>query len=128
VLRYVSAAYILYLAAGILRASYTGQAAAASRPLGFRHGLALQLSNPKVVVYAFTLFTSFLTPLAGHLALIVIAAVVLAAVAGSAACTWALCGSAIKRVLRRPRAARWVNAVLALSLAVTAVELAGVLR
>ena len=127
VMRSVGAAYILYLAVGLLRAHDTGQPAAHARPLGFRHGLALQLTNPKVMVYAFTLFTSFLAPLAGRLALIVVAAVLLAVVATSAAFTWALCGSAIKRVLRHPRAARWINVVLALLLAVTAVDLAGVL-
>ena len=62
-LRYVGAAYILYLAYGILRASYNF-AEQAQRPLGFGHGLVLNLSNPKLVVYAFTLFSTFLAPIA----------------------------------------------------------------
>src|SRR5512147_2294041 len=58
VLRYVGAGYILYLALGILKASYTFTANE-MKPLGFGHGLMLQLLNPKLIVYAFTLFTAF---------------------------------------------------------------------
>src|SRR5258707_4764317 len=79
VLRYVGAAYILYLAYAILRASYTF-AERATQPLGFGHGLLLQLSNPKLVVYALTLFSSFLAPIAGNAALLILAALLLAAV------------------------------------------------
>ena len=48
VLRYVGAGYILYLALGILKASYafTDQNV---KPLGFVHGLTLQVLNPKLV-------------------------------------------------------------------------------
>ena len=78
-LRYIGAAYILYLAFGILKATYafTDQN---TRPLGFRHGLMLQLLNPKLFVYAFTLFTAFLAPATRQPVLVVLAAVVLAAI------------------------------------------------
>ena len=61
VLRYVGAGYILYLALGILKASYafTDQNV---EPLGFVHGITLQVLNPKLIVYAFTLFSAFLAP------------------------------------------------------------------
>src|SRR5262245_36220665 len=56
VLRYVGAVYILYLAFGILKASYIFTANDMN-PLGFGHGIMLQILNPKLIVYAFTLFT-----------------------------------------------------------------------
>lgn len=47
VLRIVGAGYILYLAYGILKASYTFEERDI-RPLGFANGLMLQLVNPMV--------------------------------------------------------------------------------
>jgi cysteine/O-acetylserine efflux protein len=125
-LRWVGAAYILFLAYAIFRASYAfveGQA----RPLGPGHGLLLQLTNPKLVVYAFTLFASFLAPIAGRPAWLVPAALLLALVSGCSTTLWALFGAAIKARLRNPRFARWVNAGLALFLVYAAIDLAGLL-
>src|SRR5258706_3942370 len=64
ILRYVGAAYILYLAFGILKASYafTTQETEA---LGLVHGFMLQVLNPKLIVYAFSLFTIFLVSITG---------------------------------------------------------------
>ena len=62
ILRYVGAAYILYLAFSILKASYLF-ADQEMKPLGVVHGLMLQVLNPKLFVYAFTLFAAFLSPL-----------------------------------------------------------------
>src|SRR5215211_9055981 len=59
VLRDAGAGYILYLAFGILKATYT-VVDQNDKPLGFGHGLTLQLLNPKLMVYAFTLFSAFL--------------------------------------------------------------------
>jgi threonine/homoserine/homoserine lactone efflux protein len=110
----------------MLRASYafTQQA---SQPLGFRHGLLLQLSNIKLVVYAFTLFSSFLAPIARQPASLVLAALLLAAVSACATCVWALFGAGIKTRLHNPRLTRWLNAALALFLVYAAVDLAGLL-
>ena len=59
VLRFVGAAYILWLAYETLRASYTFEEGA--QPLlGFNRGLWLQILNPKVIVYGLTLYTTFL--------------------------------------------------------------------
>jgi cysteine/O-acetylserine efflux protein len=122
-LRYIGAGYILYLAFGILRASYTFTERE-TRPLGFGHGLLLQLSNPKLVVYAFTVFSSFLAPLAGSPAGLILAALLLAAVSACATSAWALFGAEIKTRLPNPRYARWINLGLALFLVYAAVELA----
>jgi len=121
-LRLVGAAYILYLAYGLVRASYQFSEQPV-RPLGFGHGLALNLSNPKLIVYAFTVFSSFLTPIAGRPVGLVTAAVLLALVSASATLTWTIFGAGIRAQLRDPRFVRWLNIGLALALA--AVDLAG---
>lgn len=125
-LRYVGAAYVLYLAVGILRASYTFTEKEV-KPLGFAHGILLQVSNPKLIVYAFTLFSTFLASITGDTALIVLAAALLSAVAFSATSVWALFGTGIRTYLRSPRWKTFVNVVLSLLLVYTAVELAGII-
>ena len=125
-LRYIGAAYILYLAYAILRASYTFSDQE-TQPLGFGHGLLLQLSNPKLVVYALTLFSSFLAPIAVSPAALILAALLLALVSACATSVWALFGAGIKTRLHNPRFTRWVNISLALFLVYAAVELLGLL-
>ena len=126
VLRIVGAGYILYLAYGILKASYTFEDRDI-KPLGFTNGLMLQLVNPKGVVYGLTLFSAFLAPIAGSLGLIVLAGLILTIVAFSSVSTWALFGTAIKTYLHQPRIKTTVNVILALLLVYTAVELAGII-
>ncbi len=125
-LRLVGAAYILYLAYGMLRASYT-LTQRETAPLGFRHGLLLQLSNVKLVVYAFTLFSSFLAPIARQPAVLVVAALLLAAVSACATSVCALFGAGIATRLHSPRLTRWLNTALALFLIYAALDLAGLL-
>jgi cysteine/O-acetylserine efflux protein len=126
VLRYVGAGYILYLAWKILKATYTFTAKEAE-PLGFIPGLLLQVLNPKLVVYAFTLFTAFLSPLTISLAPLVLACVLLAFVSFCSTSTWALCGTAIKTYLHNPRLTTIVNIALSLLLVYAALALVGIL-
>ena len=125
-LRYAGAAYILYLAFGMLKASYIFAEQDANQ-LGFGHGLALQILNPKLIVYAFTLFAAFLAPITGNAALLALAAVLLAAISFAATSVWALFGTAIKTYLHNPRLKAAANIILALLLVYTAIELAGIL-
>jgi cysteine/O-acetylserine efflux protein len=124
VLRYVGAAYILYLAFGVLKASYTFTDQN-MKPLGFGHGLTLQVLNPKLMVYAFTLFSAFLAPITGNIALVLPAAILLAATSFGATSMWALFGTAIKTYLRNPRLKAVINILLSLSLVYTAITLTG---
>jgi cysteine/O-acetylserine efflux protein len=125
-LRYIGAGYILYLAWAILRATYTFSEENA-KPMGFIHGLMLQVSNPKLLVYAFTLFATFLAPITGHAALLALAVVLLTMTAFCATSVWALFGTVIKTYLHHPRVKAWVNIVLSLFLVYAALELAGIL-
>jgi cysteine/O-acetylserine efflux protein len=126
VLRYVGAAYILYLAFGILKASYTFTDQNV-KPAGFAHGLMLQVLNPKLVVYAVTLFSAFLTPITTNLASVALVAVLLAVTSFGATSTWALFGTAIRTYLHNPRLKTVVNILLALSLVYTAIALTGLI-
>ena len=127
VLRYAGAAYILYLAFSILKASYAFNDGDAGRPLGFVHGFAVNILNPKLIVYAFTLFSAFLAPVSGHAALLAAAALVLAAISFAATSLWAVFGTAIKNYLHNPRVKTAVNILLTLFLVYAAVELTGVM-
>ena len=126
VLRYVGAAYILYLAFAILKASYTFEAGGA-KPMGYLHGLGLNISNPKLLVYAFTLFATFLAPIAGNMSWLLLVVPLLALIAFSAISTWALFGTVIKTYLHSPRVKMAVNIILSLFLVYAAIELAGIL-
>lgn len=125
VLRYVGAGYILYLAFGILRASYIFTANDMN-PLGFGHGLMLQILNPKLMIYAFTLFTAFLAPITDNVTLLIVAAFLLAATSFCATSIWALFGATIKAYLHHPHLKAAINIILALFLVYTAITLTGI--
>jgi cysteine/O-acetylserine efflux protein len=125
-LRYIGAGYILYLAFGILKASYTFTERDV-KPLRFVHGLMLQILNPKLIVYAFTLFAAFLAPITSNMVLFVGAVVLLTMTAFCATSVWALFGTVIKTYLHSPRVKALVNIILSLFLVYTAIELAGII-
>ena len=125
-MRYAGAVYIFYLAFAILKASYTFTEKD-SKPLGFLHGFILQIMNPKLLVYAFTLFSAFLAALTKNVTILLFVVTLLAMVAFCAASTWALFGTAIKTHLHHPRLKRIVNLLLSLSLVYTAISLIGII-
>ena len=124
VMRYTGAVYILYLAFGMLKASYTFTEQD-SKPLGFVHGFLLQILNPKLLVYAFTLFSAFLATMTRSITVLLLVAAFLAMVAFCAASTWALFGTVIKNHLQHPRLKMIINFLLSLSLIYTAISLTG---
>lgn len=128
-LRFIGAAYILYLAFGILKASYSFNQDSENnlKPMGFVKGLLLQIMNPKAIVYGLTLFSVFLAPITHNMAAVILAAILLAITAFCAISTWAMFGAAIKTYLRQPRVKTFINIILSLFLVYTAVELVGIL-
>ena len=98
-----------------------------AKSLGFANGLLLQVLNPKLSVYAFTLFSTFLAPISGNPRLVTLAAALLAGTSFVATSLWALFGSTIKNRLHNPRLRTVVNILLALSLVYAAVALSGLL-
>lgn len=95
------------------------------QPLGFVHGLVLQIVNPKLIVYAFTLFSAFLATTIKTFSGLLLVVLFLTLVAFCAASTWALFGTAIKSYLRNPALTRAINILLSLSLVYAAISLTG---
>ena len=126
IMRYLGAAYILYLAFGILKASYTFTEKD-TEPLGFVHGFTLQISNPKLFVYAFTLFSAFLASTTRNIFFLTLIVTLLAAVSFCATSVWSLFGTAIKAHLQNPRLNMIINIGLSILLVYTAISLAGLL-
>ena len=126
IMRYAGAAYILYLAFSILKAGYSFDDGNV-KPLGVVPGFTLQILNPKLVVYAFTLFTAFLAPVTNNVPLLVLIAALLSATSFGATSLWAGFGTAIKTYLHNPRLRAMVNILLSLSLVYAALALLGLL-
>src|SRR5258706_4451201 len=126
IMRYIGAGYILYLAFGILKASYSFNEEEA-KPLGFIHGFMLQILNPKLIVYAFSVFSTFLASITGNITLLILAAATLAGVSFCATSAWSLFGAAIQVYLHNPRIKMAVNIILSLSLVYTAMTLTGLI-
>jgi cysteine/O-acetylserine efflux protein len=122
ILHYVGAAYIFYLAFVILKASYSFEEREA-RSLEFIHGLTLNILNPKLYIYAFTLFTGFLTSIPKMMITFTLLPIVLALVSFCATSTWALFGSGIKSYLHDPRLRMAVNIILSLLLVYAGISL-----
>ena len=98
-----------------------------TKPLGLANGFMLQILNPKLTVYAFTLFSAFLAPITTNAALLIFAAIILAITSFCATSVWALFGSAIQIYLHNPRLKIALNVLLSLSLVYTAMSLIGLL-
>ena len=125
-LRWIGAAYILYLAVGTLRADYRFSADKAAGG-AFAKGFVLQLFNPKVAVYGLTLYATFLAPISGQIAWLALFAAIFAMTAFAATSTWALDGAVIRNSLKKVSFRKTVNIILALLLVYTAVTLSGVM-
>jgi cysteine/O-acetylserine efflux protein len=131
VLRWIGAAYILWLAAitWIKRDQLGGAVDAdVSRVHGFVGGFALQFINVKSFVYGLLMYSTFLAGLSGNRPALAVSVLVLALLGFASTTTWALGGVAIRRWLHTARDRAVVAALLALTLAWTAVELVDVRR
>lgn len=125
-LRWVGAGYILWLAYGTLRSTYSfSETNGGTR--AFTTGFILQLVNPKVAVYGLTLYSTFLAPISGHLDYLSVSAVTFACTAFISTSTWALCGAAIKNNLKNDSFRKIINTALSLLLVYTAIELSGLI-
>lgn len=125
VLRVAGSLYILWLAYGAARASY-GFNGKDQSPLGFKKGFFLQAFNPKVLVYGLTIYSTFLSSIAGNYLALSLFALLLAGNAFCATSTWALCGAAIRSRLQRSKVKLLVNTALVLLLIYTAIDLSGI--
>ena len=128
VIRYAGAAYLLYLAWKLWRAPARTMDAGSATSDGwvrlFLTGAAINLGNPKVIVFFLALLPTVvdlgqLTPLGfGELALVT------GAIASSVLSTYALVAARARRLFTTPRAVRIVNRGSAVVMAGTAATIA----
>ncbi len=126
ILRYLGAAFILWLAYQTLKASYTFEEGEQVL-LGFPQGFVLQLVNPPAIIYGLTLYSTLLGGLAAKPLPLFVSAVAIGLVGFAAVSTWTLFGAAIRTYLNRPLVNQLLNTALSLLLAFTAIKLSGVL-
>ena len=125
-LRYIGAAYIVYLAIGTLKTSYQldeSEAAAPSMP--FVKGMLLQLLNPKVLVFGITVYSTYLAARVNTVWMLPLSALLLACTALCSTSLWALAGSTIGRFAAQRPVRLSLNAVLSLLLLYSAYQLSG---
>lgn len=128
IMRWIGAAYILFLAYSILKADYSFQQNNQQvQPFSFSHGFLLQFLNPKGIIYALTLYSAFLYSIIDIPRFIVLFAFILASIGFLSLLLWASFGTLISRFLYQDKVRKTVNLLLALLLAYTAVKLTGFL-
>jgi cysteine/O-acetylserine efflux protein len=128
-LKYVGAAYVIYLAwvTWSHRSEFgAGAQTELTRSQGFLGGFALQFANPKGITYALVMYSTFLAGIVGDLPMVLLSGAVLAGIAFLATSTWALAGSGIRRWLRTDRQRAVAAGCLSIALIYTALELAEV--
>ncbi len=121
VLRLVGALYLVWMGIGAVRAAVSKAAAPpaaiASRPgSNLRNGFAVQIANPKIILFFSAVLPPFLDlarPLAGQL---VVFAVTMIALDAAAMTTFGVGGAALKRRMESPRFRRGFSAVTAILL------------
>ena len=117
VLKYVGAAYLLYLAwqIAVSPPPAPGERGAAGKPISFLQAVAFQWVNPKAWVMAVGAITTYAAVAAFPVNVVIIAA--LFCVLGVASSgTWLGFGAGLQRVLKEPGAVRVFNVVMALLL------------
>ncbi|RBJ79288.1 LysE family translocator [Pseudomonas sp. MWU12-2534b] len=113
VLRYVGAAYLLYLAWNIARSGpMNDDQRDQGQPLGYWGAAAFQWVNPKAWVMAVGAISTY-TPLQGYFTNVLVIAAVFALINAPTVSLWAACGSLLRNVLRNPRWLRLFNLAMA---------------
>jgi threonine/homoserine/homoserine lactone efflux protein len=115
ILKYVSAAYLLYLAWKIATSGSVEEEKGRGRPMTFLEATAFQWVNPKGWIMAIGSVTTYAAVLSFPYNMILMAAVF--GVLGTfSAAAWVGFGTGLRRFLRSPRAMRIFNLTMALAL------------
>jgi cysteine/O-acetylserine efflux protein len=121
-LKYIGAAYIIWLAYQTLKASYSANTEI-KQLASFGRGFLLQLVNPKGIFYGITIFTTFLYNADQNILVQFPWILVLAVVCFSATSTWTLFGNFIQKYMQNEKLKRAVNIILSLALVFTALQI-----
>ena len=111
-LKYLGAAYLIWLAWKIARAGSVDQGQSGSRPFSFWQAAAFQWVNPKAWIMAVGVVATY-TPREGFFANLMLSAIVLGLVNYPSISVWTLFGSTVGRALRTPQALRAFNGLMA---------------
>lgn len=112
ILRWVGAAYIVWLAWRIATAAGTGKADSRGRPLRFLEAAGFQWVNPKAWIMAVSAFSVYSAPDLHPVAQAALFGALFCAVALPSTGTWTLFGTAIGRLLRSQRSLRLFNGTM----------------
>ncbi|RMV96533.1 Amino acid transporter LysE [Pseudomonas caricapapayae] len=116
ILRYVGAAYLLYLAWKIATSKpASDEVDSQGKPLGFMSAALFQWVNPKAWIMAIGAISTY-TPMQGYFYNVVVISAVFALINLPSVGIWAGFGSLLRNVLRDPLGLRLFNGVMALLL------------
>lgn len=128
IVKWVGAAYILWLAWGLVKENPGGNLATKGYVArGFFKGMVLQCVNGKAVVFSLTLYTVFFSSILSRLGPVLISAFFIAVMCLFSLILWAAFGAGIERLMGSPFKRRALNYGFALMLVVTAAQVAGLL-
>lgn len=98
ILKYVGAAYILWLAIHVARSKPDE---AEGHSSSFWQGFLLQFVNVKVILYAITVYTGYVLPVESQLSVLLVHSLCLTLIGAMGFSTWAVAGSFLQQVLRK---------------------------
>ncbi len=119
VLKYVGAAYIVYLAIHVALSKPDG---GENNQMSFMKGFLLEFVNVKIILYAITVYTGYVLPYESSLSSLLIHAFCLTAIGVAGTVTWAAAGGVFQKLLKKYY--RPFNFAMALVLLWCAVSLA----
>jgi len=122
VLRWVGAAYLMYLGWRMLRGGETS-AAQSRRPITFLEAAVFQFLNPKAWVMTLTAATLFLPRELNLLTACLYMVAVMVLINVPCISVWALFGSSLRGLLARPASRAGFNAAMAIALAMTGIAM-----
>ncbi|KPG97016.1 lysine transporter LysE [Pseudomonas sp. RIT-PI-q] len=109
VLRYVGAAYLLYLAWKIAHSGPVSDSEAGeSKPISYLGAAAFQWVNPKAWIMAIGAISTY-TPMQGYFTNVIVIAAVFALINLPSVSVWAACGTLLRNVLKDRRWLRLFN-------------------
>lgn len=113
VMKFVGAAYLIYLGIKLWRSPGFNYAEAPSRELGFRRrfleGLSMQLTNPKAIFFFLSVFPQFMDPAKNYARQFLLLVLTYSALVVVIHCFYALTAQRARRWLATERGGRLVN-------------------
>ena len=110
-MKWLGAAYLVYLAIKLARAAPIAPGAAGGRPMTFLQAAAFQWINPKAWVMALTAVTTYALP-SDYTRTVVLVAATFGAVCLPTVSCWVLFGTGLRQALRNPVVLRSFNLVM----------------